>query len=219
MKTLLIYGSGGQGKEIVDLARYIDKRNERWNDVCFIDDFAGGAFAYNCRVMDFEKARELQSQKETECIIALGEPALRRKLFDKCRQAGLKTASLISPAAIVSDTAVIGEGVIVSHNVFVSSNCRIENNVLLQPMCSVAHDSVIGEHSVISTFAAIAGNCTVGAGSYIGLSAAVREKVTIGGGSILGMGAIAVNDIPDAVIAVGVPARPVRSNENKKVFK
>ena len=216
---LFVYGSGGLGKEMVDLAQYINRSDKCWDEICFIDDYINKTYIYNCNVIDFEKAKELQGKDEAECIVALGESALRQKLFDKCKQAGFKMSSLISPTAVISDTAVIGEGVIISHHVFVSSNCHIENNVLLQPTCDIGHDCIIKENSVISSFAAIAGNCTVGRNTYVGMSAAIREKVTIGNETIISMGAIVMNDIPDEMIAMGNPARPIKPNENKKVFK
>ena len=85
MDVLLIYGAGGLGKEMVDLAQCINQQNKRWNEISFIDDgLQKGKNFYGCDVMSFENARELQKYKEIECIIALGEPVSRQKLFDKC---------------------------------------------------------------------------------------------------------------------------------------
>ncbi|MFW8642680.1 acyltransferase [Rhizobium beringeri] len=55
--------------------------------------------------------------------------------------------------------------------------------------------------------------------SYLGMGALVKERMQIGHSSIIGMGSVVHIDIPDEVIALGNPARVVRRNEDKKVFK
>ena len=47
----------------------------------------------------------------------------------------------------------------------------------------------------------------------------IKEGTVIGKDAIVGMGSVVYNDIPDDVIAVGNPARPMRKNIDKKVFK
>jgi acetyltransferase-like isoleucine patch superfamily enzyme len=48
-------------------------------------------------------------------------------------------------------------------------------------------------------------------GAYIGAGATILQGVTIGECAVVGAGAVVVNDIPDSCVAVGVPARVVRS--------
>ena len=47
----------------------------------------------------------------------------------------------------------------------------------------------------------------------------IKEKVKIGSNTIISMGAVVYNDIGDNLIALGNPARIMRRNEDKKVFK
>jgi acetyltransferase-like isoleucine patch superfamily enzyme len=65
----------------------------------------------------------------------------------------------------------------------------------------------------------IGGNCEIGKGSYLGMGALIKEGLKIGDRVIIGMGAVVYNDIPDDVIALGNPARPIRRNDRHKVFK
>jgi acetyltransferase-like isoleucine patch superfamily enzyme len=51
------------------------------------------------------------------------------------------------------------------------------------------------------------------------MGALIKEKLRIGRASIIGMGSVVHSDVPEEVIALGNPARVVRRNEDKKVFK
>ena len=65
----------------------------------------------------------------------------------------------------------------------------------------------------------IGGKCRIGKRSYIGMGTLIKEGVTIGDDVIVGMGSVVYSDIPDNMIALGNPARPMRPNTDKKVFK
>ena len=39
---LFIYCSGGFGKEIMDMARRINRIESKWEEICFIDDIRQG---------------------------------------------------------------------------------------------------------------------------------------------------------------------------------
>jgi maltose O-acetyltransferase len=55
-------------------------------------------------------------------------------------------------------------------------------------------------------------SCAVKIGSHciIGSGATINPGVTIGNGTIIGSGSVVVGDIPDNVIAAGVPARVIK---------
>jgi acetyltransferase-like isoleucine patch superfamily enzyme len=65
----------------------------------------------------------------------------------------------------------------------------------------------------------LGGNCQIGRNSYIGMGTLIKEGVRIGEDAIVGMGSVVYHDIPDQMIALGNPARPMRRNDDKKVFK
>ena len=91
-------------------------------------------------------------------------------------------------------------------------------NVVINAHTTVGHDITIGDHTVVSTNVTIGGNSVIGKESFVGLGAQTKENLSVGSEVIIGMGSIVFKDIPDKMIAMGNPARPLRRNENKKVF-
>lgn len=52
---------------------------------------------------------------------------------------------------------------------------------------------------------------TIKDGAHIGIGSIIMPGVTIGEGSVIGAGAVVTKDIPDYCVAIGVPAKVVRT--------
>ena len=213
---LLIYGSGGLGREVYDLAIRINNKNQRWSEIAFIDDIRPDSELDGVKVLKFSDILQFEN---TECIVAVGEPNSREKLYQKLKHNNQKIATLIDPSAVVSNSATVEEGGIICAFVLLAANSYIHINSLIQPFVVIGHDTVIGRHSVISPGVLPGGGIITGEKVYIGMGATIKEKLTIGDNSIIGMGACVFQDIPSGVIALGNPARVMRKNEDGKVFK
>lgn len=213
---LLIYGSGGLGREVYDIAKRVNDKEKRWSEISFIDDVREENNVNGINVYKFE---HILSFDEVECVVAVGEPVSREKLYSKLKQNNLKMGTLIDPTAVVSESAVIEEGVIICPFVIIAAGVNIDINSFIQPSAVIGHDIKIGKHSIISAGALPGGSSVFGDKVYVGMGSIIKEKVNIGENSIIGMGSCVHNDIPSDVIALGNPARVMRRNEENKIFK
>ena len=217
---LCVYGAGGFGKEVYDIATRMNKKNSIWDEILFLDDALHlGESAYLGRLFKIEAVLDEFEHNSIEVIVAIGEPAIRGKLYQKVKKLNLKLATLVDPSSIISPSAKLGDGVIVAPYCSISSSAQIGDNVAINTNSIIGHDIVVGEHSVISSFVNIGGACRVGKSSYLGMGVLIKENLSIGSLVIIGMGSVVFKNIPDEVIAMGNPARPLRRNENKMVFK
>ena len=55
------------------------------------------------------------------------------------------------------------------------------------------------------------GKVIIDDGAHIGIGAIIMPGVKIGKGAIVGAGSVVIKDIPDYVVAVGIPARIIKS--------
>ena len=107
----------------------------------------------------------------------------------------------------------IGNGVRIQNNVSVYEGVEIEDNVFLGPSCVFtnvlmprADKSVHGkyERTLVREGASLGANCTIVCGHTIGRRALVAA------------GAVVTKDVPDYGVAVGTPARVVKTLDKNK---
>jgi len=214
-----IYGSGGLGREVLDLAQTINRMAKKWEKIVFINDFKQELVINGAEVFTFDEIKTNFAINNVKVVIAVGEPKNRQVLREKIAANSYGLQSLVHPTAFIGSETRIGDGVIIQYGIFVSCNVTIGTNVLIQPNSSVGHDSIIGNDAVISSYVGISGNCTIGERAYIGVSVPVKEETSIGADSIVGMGSVVMRDIPENVIAMGNPARAMKNNDDGRVFK
>lgn len=140
-------------------------------------------------------------------VIAVGDNAVRRKVYDRYRQRGETLASAIHPSAIIAADAVIEPGCVICAGVVVNPGSRIRANTILNTGCTVDHHGDIGPHAHVAPGVNLAGNVNVNEGAFVGIGACAIQGVTIGAWSIVGAGAAVVEDVPPQTTVVGVPAR------------
>lgn len=217
--TLGIYGAGGLGREVFELANVINSRNNFWTEIVFIDDATVTFNPRKAEILKFQEIKVKYDLKNFEICIAIGEPAIRKILYDKVISSNIKIISLIHPEVYIPKSTKVGKGTIINKFVSITSDIIISENVYIHPMACIGHDSIIGKNAIISSFVDVAGNCVVGDESFLAIGTILKHGITIGEKSILGLGSIVHRNIPSNVIAMGNPARPMKKNIEKRVFK
>ncbi len=214
IKKWYVYGAGGFGVETMDiLLDMLANSNNAGFECEFLEDKPECKVKFGFPITGFSEAAA-----QANVTIAVGEPSLRQKLFEKVQKAGLNLSTVISPKAFVSEFCNIDKGAIIAPFCSVQASATVGMNVVLNTASIIGHDVQVGDGCVISSMANLGGGVELGVGSFCGMGALVKEGVVIGKSSILGMGSVLYSDVPDNVIALGNPARVVRKNELKKVF-
>lgn len=215
---LFIYGTGGAGIEVYDLAVRNNKTDRKYSKIYFIDDYREEADYYESRTMPFTACEKYMKNEEAEFIIAVGEPSSRKLLFDKITSAGYKLTTLIDKTAIISDTAKILEGCVIGAYAIVSSAVVMKENCLVMYEAIIGHHAVVGQDCVICPKATVGGHSKVGRQTFLGLGSSMIQGANIGCEAIVGMGSMVFRDVEDNQTVVGNPARVTKGNGEHKVF-
>ncbi len=215
-----IYGTGGFGKEVYDVACRQNEKSKKWEKIFFIDDFKeNNTLFYLSNIFSLSHVINYYSLDNLEVVIAIGEPVVRIRIKEKLKQNGIKLGKVIDPSAIISPTATLGGGIIVTSDCIIASSAIIGENVAINVKSIIGHDIVLANDIVISSMVNIGGACKIGAGTYLGMGCLIKEGLEIGEEVIIGMGSSVHHNIPNRMIALGNPARPMKENIEKKVFK
>ena len=89
---------------------------------------------------------------------------------------------------------------------------RIGDDNLLMACAHVAHDCVVGSHSVFANAAVLGGHVEIGDWVILGGLSAVHQFSKVGAHSFLAGGAIVRQDVPPYLMVAGNPAAPYAVN-------
>ena len=216
-KVLGIWGAGGLGREILELSMIINEKEKRWSEFVFVVDNITVPEVCGIKVMQYEDAKK-QYGPNLEITVGIGEPIIREQKFQQLEVDEICIPTLIHPDVHIPKSTEIGKGVVIQYGCFISCDVKISEYVYIQPQCNIGHDALLAEGCMLSGFANVAGAVSIGRYTYLGLSTVLKEGITIGNNSIIGMGSVVYKDVPDDMVALGNPARPMAKNTDRKVF-
>ena len=205
---MLIVGAKGFAKEVLEVMH----ENNHLQNLVFYDDVnldAPDLLFDTFRVLkNTKQASHYFKTVDNRFTIGIGNPLLRKKMYDRCTALGGELSTIVSPRATVgSYDVVIGTGSVVLPQAILSNSVSIGMGCIVYYSSIITHDCVIGDFVEISPNAILLGRSSVGSYSRIGANATVLPDIKIGQNVIVGAGAIVTKDVPDDCVVVGNPAR------------
>lgn len=192
MKALYIYGAGGHGKVLSDIANL-----HGYDEIIFLDD----------EDPMHPSLSDIGTRQDIPIAIGIASNQRREVIFQKLKSMGLKIATLIHPNAVISPGANIGQGCVIMAGVIVNTDSQIKEGVILNSGSIVEHECHVGEFAHISPGVAIARKVNIERLAHIGIGTNIIQNVTIGHDSVIGAGSVVVSDILPNSVAYGVPCK------------
>ena len=187
-------------------------------------------------MMELEKIRELMQKRTpiemgTELLQAFGEyaqqalqitmeinshyhtPEQMRELFSKLTARKIDESCVFLPPFYTE----FGKNLKLGKRVFINMGCRFQDNGGIE----IGDDTMIGQGTTLVTLnhnlspktrlTATPSPIKIGKNVWIGANCTILPGVTIGDNCVIGAGSVVVKDIPANSVAVGNPARVVKS--------
>lgn len=169
---LYIIGGGTLSKFIIDILESFDGE-------------IGGVFDDNfpelnkvCGYNVLGRVSDIGTEHE-QLAIGMGEPALRKQIYQKYKKTGHIFPAIIHKTCVVSNTSRIGEGAIIGPFSGVLSGTEIGNAVCMLSGVQSNQDVTIGDFSLIGAGVNIGNGAVLGEGCHVSMSHVIRPKESI----------------------------------------
>lgn len=210
-RPIVIVGAGGHGREIAEIVLEAHRGAKGPPLFGIIDDFVtrltGGPEGVEILgTLEWLAAHA----EEVDVVVGLGDNRIRRNTVERCRQYGARFGRAISPCAHLSSSASIGVGAMVFPGAVISLNTRLGEHVIVGTNAGVSHDCSVGDFGFLCPGARITGAVSLAEGVMLGANSCVIPGKKVGAWTTVGAGGVVNRDLPEGVVAVGVPARPLQ---------
>lgn len=208
MKKLAVFGAGGHGKVVAEIAEL-----SGWEQVVFFDDrwpnfsklerwsVVGNGEMLLARVDDYDAV-----------FVAIGNNQIRLEKASLFEEAGGLLVTLVHPKAVISPDSHIGRGSVVMANAVINPFVSIGKASIINTSATIDHDCTLHTAVHISPGANLAGGVNVGQFSWVGMGSSIIELIHIGSHVIVGAGSVVIHDISNETSVVGSPARRIKHN-------
>jgi len=208
---MLIIGAKGFAKEVLEVIYQLNQLD----NLVFYDDINNdlpeklfGKFPILRTIQD---ATSYFKTTDNRFTVGIGNPVLRKRLYDKFTDIGGAFTSVISPFATIGNYGNnIERGCNIMTGSIITSDIYIKKGSLINLNCTIGHDSTLGAFVELSPGVHISGNCKIGDYVVFGTNSTILPKLTIGNNVIVGAGSVVTKDFPDNCLVVGVPAKIIK---------
>jgi sugar O-acyltransferase (sialic acid O-acetyltransferase NeuD family) len=213
MTDLIIVGTGGHAREVLDVIEAINGTGDRYRVIGFLDDdpTRHGQSLRGHPVLG--GLDWLAGRSAVQVTIGVGSSRARGQIRQRLGAWAPRSPALVHPRASLTPHVQLSDGCIIAAGTVVTSSVRLGAHVHLNVGVTLSHDCVIGDSATLAPGAHVAGNVTLGEGCEVGMGAVIIQGRALGAWSVIGAGSVVTKDVPANTTAVGIPARVIRHRE------
>lgn len=211
MKELVIIGSGGFSKQVIEIVEEMNAVGERYNLIGIIDD---NKEAIGSTVLDYEIIGDTDYLKEYSnvnnicAVIAIANDKVRNKISNKLTE--VEWINLIHPKAIVSKYIKMGVGNIICGGVVINPGFTMGNHSHINIGSTFGHDISVADFVTVMPGVRVSGNVFLKSNTMIGTGSTIIQGLTIEENVRLGAGTVVIDKTEPKSLYVGVPAKRIK---------
>lgn len=205
MKDIIIVGAGGCGREIANWIEDINKIEETWNILGFIDDNVNALEGFPTKYKIIESISN-HIPGNAYYAIGIANPPVKKKIAEMLESKGAEFASIIHPSTRIYTEFPLGRGLITYPNARISTGCKIGNFVNIQSTI-IGHDVLIEDYVTVSSSCGVTGGTKLRKACFLADHAAISVGMEIGKNAYVGIGSVVIRDVKEDTRVFGNPAR------------
>ncbi len=149
----------------------------------------------------------------THYIIGIGNPKLRKEIFEEFKSKNATFMNLIHPWSSISSTVEMGEGNIFQRGCTVHCNAKIGNANYLNGAVNLSHDAEIGNYNFLAPYSMVLGNSKLGSSNHLGPQSILLENAKVGDNNLLAPSSVIYKGCKNNCRMMGSPALKVGEME------
>ena len=214
VNSVVIVGAGGFGREVLEIFKAQNRISMIWDIQGFIDEDENlhGKVINGYPVLGGVEWVK-RNGNNMGCVCAIGTCEARKQVVERLQEIGVDFYNAIHPSVVMSEFVELGKDVIICAGSILTVNIKIGDHVHINLNCTIGHDAIIEDYCTLNPGVAVNGRDHLGEGVYLGTGASFIQGVSVGNWSTIGAGAVVIEDIPEKVVAVGVPAKVKKVKE------
>lgn len=208
MKELVVIGSGGFSKQVIELIEQLNLKNEEYKIIGIIDDNKSliGTEVLGYEVIgDTNYIYHLSQHKKIYGVIAIADGLVRKNIAKKLNK--VQWVNLIHPSVVISDYNIMGVGNIICAGVIINPDFQIGNHSHINIGSTFGHDVSIFDFVTVMPGSRVSGNVTLKSNAMVGTGSIIIQGLVIEENVILGAGTVVTNNTVPNCLYVGVPAK------------
>jgi sugar O-acyltransferase (sialic acid O-acetyltransferase NeuD family) len=213
IKKTIIYGCGDMGIQTYNIL----KHDPDVEIIGFLDDDAKHSTFLELPVLgSLDSIDQIKkTYKITHGIVTIGDNQIRSEKTKALINEDLKILKAVHPQSFIDNIIKIGSGTIVEMGAFIHPETIIGKGCFICSGSIIAHNSVVEDYVLIAGGVVFGSRVSIGSHSLIGVGANISPYISIGKNVIVGTGSAVIKNLPDNIIAAGVPAQILRENPKK----
>ena len=214
MDKAIIIGAGTYGQVY---AEYI-KDTGKYTLSGFLDDDVSKHDSFINDVPVLGKVSLLNSlpnKEQTAIFVPIGNNETRLSILQFAESLAYPTPGFVHPDVQIHHSVKIGKSVYILPSTSIMPLTIIQDYVMVSMGVNIAHHTIIGRGSFLSQGVNVGASINIGEKSFLGIASTIMTGIKgIGQNTLIGAGAVVTKDLPDNVVAAGVPAKIIRQNKN-----
>jgi sugar O-acyltransferase (sialic acid O-acetyltransferase NeuD family) len=210
-QDIVVLGAGGHGREILWLLDECNAEQAAWNVLGFIDENPALHRRPRCETRVLGGFEWLKGKRNVHLVSGVGDSAVRRRFARLGRELGLPFATLVHPDVKRSRFVEIGEGTAVFAGSILTTQVRVGRHASINLACTLSHDVVVDDFCTLAPGVHVSGAVHLGEDVTVGTGAVILPGRQVGRNTTIGAGAVVSEDLPADGVAVGVPARVIKT--------
>lgn len=202
---LVIYGTGNGALTVLETVKAMGGI-EVVGFIASHQDKIGKTHA-GLNVYSDSQLSEIFADGVTNFIAAITDRSHRLALLNEAQKIGFKLFNAIHPRAYLSPSCVLQGGIHVKSGAIIETESKIGFGCIIDNGVIVPHHNRISDGAHLAPGVCLGSSITIGERALLGVGVRVDTGINIGNDVIVSPGSAVTRNLPDAVVAEGVPAK------------